>query len=286
VAAQIRAHNFLKAIFLFATRKRRLRTKLLHQTIAPYCLPKLFYNMIPTTMIPTSNSSEPSFRATTTMADSTTRSIIGAKKSTKNDRRATVTENETAYEILAPVPAEFFCPLSFTVMDDPLMTRSGLSFERSAVLDWLDKKNECVCPITGGPLLPSMLVPNVPLRIRIRQWINAPELAKGLHEGGQEKQADQQPGHKMMEEEILSSDDDSWCWDADIDLCSITTEDIAEGGGKPRLHSPPPKHIVVFGENTKTGMVMASSKIEISEVPPQQAMRTATRKVLKAARSA
>lgn len=48
------------------------------------------------------------------------------------------------------------------------MTRDGISFERRAILNWLDENG--VCPVSSNPLLPSNLVANTTLRLEIEQW--------------------------------------------------------------------------------------------------------------------
>lgn len=68
------------------------------------------------------------------------------------------------------VPDEFICPLTLEVFEDPIMTRTGLSFERKAILEWVVGEGRTTCPITRTPLVPSMMVSNVALRLRIRQW--------------------------------------------------------------------------------------------------------------------
>ena len=39
------------------------------------------------------------------------------------------------------IPDEFICPLTSDVMTQPLMTRSGISFEREAIVAWLQDGN-------------------------------------------------------------------------------------------------------------------------------------------------
>lgn len=69
------------------------------------------------------------------------------------------------------IPQEFICPITLQVMVHPLTTRTGLSFERSAILDWL----ECyeTCPLTRQPLRACDLIRNVPLEARIGFWRQA-----------------------------------------------------------------------------------------------------------------
>jgi hypothetical protein len=72
---------------------------------------------------------------------------------------------------MPPPPAEFICPLTKEVMHDPVMSRYGDSFERNAILAWLDEGNH-FCPVTGKPLRPSCLVSNKNLEWKIRCWFH------------------------------------------------------------------------------------------------------------------
>jgi hypothetical protein len=67
------------------------------------------------------------------------------------------------------VDPSFICPLTLCVMTDPLMTREGLCFEHSAILEWLGRGNH-ECPLTRRPLQISKLVRNRALRARIQEW--------------------------------------------------------------------------------------------------------------------
>ena len=67
------------------------------------------------------------------------------------------------------IPADFICPLSQQIMVQPLMTRSGRHFERSAILAWLDGGKER-CPITGERLKPSDLIPDRRLEALVSFW--------------------------------------------------------------------------------------------------------------------
>ncbi|GKZ00577.1 hypothetical protein MPSEU_001009900 [Mayamaea pseudoterrestris] len=69
---------------------------------------------------------------------------------------------------IAP-PDDFICPISLQPMVHPLTTRSGLNFERSAILNWL-QQGTGACPLTRQPLRPSDLIPNKQLETRIRFW--------------------------------------------------------------------------------------------------------------------
>jgi hypothetical protein len=66
-------------------------------------------------------------------------------------------------------PSEFFCPITCEIMREPLMCRSGLSFERSAILSWI-QGHDGKCPMTRRSLSVCDLVPNRALQYRIRAW--------------------------------------------------------------------------------------------------------------------
>lgn len=66
-------------------------------------------------------------------------------------------------------PTEFECPLTKTIMIEPMMSRYGTNFEKDAILRWLDEGNT-TCPDTGKPLRPSCLVSNKNLKWKIQCW--------------------------------------------------------------------------------------------------------------------
>jgi hypothetical protein len=67
------------------------------------------------------------------------------------------------------VPATFICPLSMQVMIQPLVSRSGIHFERSAILLWL-AEGSGLCPVTGDSLRPSDLVPDKRMEAQLAFW--------------------------------------------------------------------------------------------------------------------
>jgi hypothetical protein len=75
-------------------------------------------------------------------------------------------------------PSEFHCPITCELMIRPLMCRSGLSFERSAIMEWLQEHNN-TCPMTRQPLTVRDLVPNRALQARIRDWCETNNIELG-----------------------------------------------------------------------------------------------------------
>lgn len=69
------------------------------------------------------------------------------------------------------MPNEFLCPISQELMMFPLMTRSGQSYDKESIIEWISQHNH-TCPLTRRPLKVSDLVPNNALRMRIQVWCN------------------------------------------------------------------------------------------------------------------
>ena len=67
------------------------------------------------------------------------------------------------------IPEEFICPLTMELMQDPVMSRYGQSYERDAILNWLHR-GHTDCPCTRQPLRLRDLVSNHQLRLRIHKW--------------------------------------------------------------------------------------------------------------------
>jgi hypothetical protein len=67
------------------------------------------------------------------------------------------------------IPSNFLCPITLQMMVNPLMTRTGFTFERAAILSWLEQGSGS-CPLTRKPLTTSDLVSNRRLATQIRFW--------------------------------------------------------------------------------------------------------------------
>jgi hypothetical protein len=63
----------------------------------------------------------------------------------------------------------FYCLMTKQVMDDPLVSKYGHNFERTAILKYLNDVGP-TCPITNKTLYPSDLIPNRKLQWEIGQW--------------------------------------------------------------------------------------------------------------------
>ena len=82
---------------------------------------------------------------------------------------------------LQDVSQEFLCPLTKELFVDPVVSRYGHSFERNAIMAWLEEGND-FCPVSGNPLRPSCLVSNKALEWKIRCWLHDHGKAAPEHE--------------------------------------------------------------------------------------------------------
>lgn len=97
----------------------------------------------------------------------------------KADVIATPVEKQMKYFVkrnsLGKQPLEplqpFYCPITGDVMEDPVETPSGQTFERGAIQKWLAEGNKH-CPLTMTSLRTSDLRPNKTLRQSIEEWKN------------------------------------------------------------------------------------------------------------------
>lgn len=57
-----------------------------------------------------------------------------------------------------PLPNAYYCPISAEIMTDPVITREGITYERSAIETWINDKH--TSPMTRNPLVISDIRPN------------------------------------------------------------------------------------------------------------------------------
>lgn len=68
------------------------------------------------------------------------------------------------------IPEDFVCPLTLELMDEPVMTRWGHSFERYAIMKWMEYHDHC--PMTRNPISLQDVIVNRALKARIHAWKN------------------------------------------------------------------------------------------------------------------
>ena len=66
-------------------------------------------------------------------------------------------------------PPRFLCPITISVMSDPVMSKNGVNYERKAILEWI-RSGHKACPLTRETITESSLYPNRSLREEILEW--------------------------------------------------------------------------------------------------------------------
>ena len=85
-----------------------------------------------------------------------------AKKSRKQSDKG---EGPSMRSAPQDLPDEFVCPITLTLMTDPVITSDGQTYERKAIEDWLQRNS--TSPLTAVELDNKNLIPNVALRSQI-----------------------------------------------------------------------------------------------------------------------
>lgn len=67
------------------------------------------------------------------------------------------------------IPNEFLCPISLTIMKDPVIGPDGHTYELTAISEWLQQHD--VSPITRQQMSVNRLRPNIALRKMIEDWL-------------------------------------------------------------------------------------------------------------------
>ena len=68
----------------------------------------------------------------------------------------------------ATPPPDFMCPITLSVMRDPVTASDGCTYERSAIAEWLTRRRSS--PLTNCAIASASLAPDDALRRRIDQW--------------------------------------------------------------------------------------------------------------------
>eukprot|EP01062_Namystynia_karyoxenos_P057866 TRINITY_DN4904_c0_g2_i1.p1 TRINITY_DN4904_c0_g2~~TRINITY_DN4904_c0_g2_i1.p1 ORF type:complete len:424 (+),score=131.86 TRINITY_DN4904_c0_g2_i1:109-1272(+) len=71
----------------------------------------------------------------------------------------------------AEPPSRYLCPITMELMEDPVMSKSGINYERSAIQHWLQSHRHC--PSTREPMTAADLFPNRALKEEIEEWRRA-----------------------------------------------------------------------------------------------------------------
>ena len=85
----------------------------------------------------------------------------------KNFIRANSLKSEDEDDIIK-LKNSFICPIGQIMMDNPVITPYGTTYEQSEILKWIEKNNNDY--ITKKPLCKDMLVPNHMLKATMKEY--------------------------------------------------------------------------------------------------------------------
>jgi len=97
--------------------------------------------------------------------------LVAAAADARDDAAAAEEEAEAAEEAEeeeTDFPDELFCPITYTMMRDPVRALDGHVYERLAITRWFAQR--VTSPMTGAALASTDLVPQEALRARIYAW--------------------------------------------------------------------------------------------------------------------
>ncbi|CAL5420426.1 unnamed protein product [Camellia sinensis] len=81
--------------------------------------------------------------------------------------RTTVRRRRSAADV--DVPADFRCPISLELMQDPVVVATGQTYDRSSINLWIESGHN-TCPKTGQTMVHTNLIPNRALKNLIAMW--------------------------------------------------------------------------------------------------------------------
>ena len=99
------------------------------------------------------------------------KTTIQKKKVKEAPKQVPQKNNSPASTIIANKddPVELYCcPISGEIMEDPVITPSGITYDRKSIERWL--QNKSVDPISKRPLRPNQLIPNRALKDSIAEY--------------------------------------------------------------------------------------------------------------------
>lgn len=95
------------------------------------------------------------------------------------------------------IPEEFCCPLTKQLFVDPVMTKNGHTFERSAILKHLETSS--ICPISGKELTKEELAPNLFIKSLVQKHAQKLEEIRSRNEISNEMKTMKENIEKIIE---------------------------------------------------------------------------------------
>jgi U-box domain len=90
--------------------------------------------------------------------------------------------SHSSAEHVEPLYDSFFCPITKKIMVDPVTIESGITYEKSAILELFEKQEAVseplTCPVTGMKMENKNLNTNVALKATISEWVVRTEITR------------------------------------------------------------------------------------------------------------
>ncbi|XP_038883276.1 U-box domain-containing protein 16 [Benincasa hispida] len=83
------------------------------------------------------------------------------------------------------IPADFRCPISLDLMQDPVVVATGHTYDRAAIMLWIESGHN-TCPKTGQTLAHTNLIPNRALKNLIAMWCRQERIPFDVTESNKE----------------------------------------------------------------------------------------------------
>jgi hypothetical protein len=75
---------------------------------------------------------------------------------------------EAQEELQVEIPNSYICSITQEIMKDPVICEDGNSYERSAITDWLTRRQ--TSPLTNEPMSPNIMIGNRALKEAIEDF--------------------------------------------------------------------------------------------------------------------
>ena len=89
----------------------------------------------------------------------------------KFECRTLLKQSNTKTIMAAAIQNDWLCPITLSLMRDPVIASDGHSYERSAITHWFEQST--ISPKTGAHLYSTDLIPNIALRNTIQDYLTA-----------------------------------------------------------------------------------------------------------------
>jgi len=156
--------------------------------------------------------------ASTSMRKRIRQSALATRPCTRSKTDPAANENVKA------CPPSFVCPLTFEPMYDPVLDADGNTYERIALLQWLQEHR--TSPVSRQPLTDRMLVPNIALREAIHEfmgqsWVDEKRQQQEVMKGDEVKSSAAVEQADFNKASPLRAKVDGYLQSAALELCDV-----------------------------------------------------------------